>query len=119
VSAEYEPAGGWLELARELDPRLPAQSDWPALASMLEQAHRGGHDVAALCRQIINEEPLQDQPAQELRRRLAVQLPDDDPAFNELPFSESERPGHPRAGAAMDQRAAGVRNAPGRDPVRR
>ncbi|TQM63790.1 MobF family relaxase [Humibacillus xanthopallidus] len=119
ASAEHQPVDRWLKLARELDPRLPDQSDWPALVCMLDQAHQDGHDVAATCRQLIDEKPLQDQPAQELRRRLAAQLPDHDPAFNELPFSESETPNHSRTGAAMDQRAGGVRNAPGPDPVRR
>lgn len=65
----------WVATARELDPRLPAQKDWPALASMFEQAHREGHDVPQLTRQLIDGDPLGDHPAQDLRYRLAAHLP--------------------------------------------
>jgi DNA primase len=116
--AEQQPVDRWHGLARGLDPRLPAQSDWPALASMLDHAHRGGHDVAALCRDLIDEEPLQDRPAQELRHRLAVRLPDD-PAFDEAPFNELETASHHGTGAAMQQLAGGDRPARGRGSIRR
>ncbi|GAA2168069.1 hypothetical protein GCM10009826_46670 [Humibacillus xanthopallidus] len=108
----------WLELAGELDPRLLAQSDWPALASMLNDAHQAGVDVAGLCRQVVDAGPLRDLPAQELRRRLAVRLPDD-PAFDELPFNEPEPASHHRTGAAMQQLAGDDRPARGRGSIRR
>ncbi|GAA2027477.1 hypothetical protein GCM10009740_16490 [Terrabacter terrae] len=117
-AAQQQPVDRWHELARELDHRLAAQSDWPALATMLDHAHRGGHDVAALCRQLIDDEPLQDRPAQELRHRLAVRLPDD-PEFDEVPFNEPETASHHRTGAAMQQLACGDRPAHGRGPIRR
>ncbi|WP_404388814.1 MobF family relaxase [Humibacillus xanthopallidus] len=116
--AEQQPVDRWRGLARELDPRLTAQSDWPALASMLDHAHRGGHDVAALCRELIDEEPLQDRPAQELRHRLAVRLPDD-PASDDVPFNEPETASRHRTGAAMQQAAGGDRPAHGRGSIRR
>ncbi|WP_141845267.1 MobF family relaxase [Humibacillus xanthopallidus] len=116
--AEQQPADRWLKLARELDPRLPAQSDWPALASMLDDAHHGGHDVGGLCRHLIDEKPLQDRPAQELRHRLAVRLPDD-PAFDEASFNEPETASHHRTGAAMQQLAGGDRPPHGRGSIRR
>ncbi|WP_256791953.1 MobF family relaxase [Terrabacter sp. Ter38] len=109
----------WLGLARELDPRLPAQSDWPALAAMLAQAHQSGHDIATVCRRLIEDEPLQDRPAQELRRRLAVHLSHDETAVDETPVNTSETPAHLRTGAAQQQRAAYVTSAPRRDPARR
>ncbi|GAA2469045.1 MobF family relaxase [Terrabacter carboxydivorans] len=116
--ASHEPVDRWLKLARELDPRLPAQSDWPALASMLDHAHQAGHDVPALCRQLIDGEPLQDRPAQELRHRLEVRLPDG-PAFDEVPFNEPETASHHRTGAAMQQLAGGDRPLLGRGSIRR
>jgi DNA primase len=114
--AGQQPVGRWLEMAGELDPRLPAQSDWPALAIVLDHAHRGGHDVAALCRELIDAEPLQDRPAQELRHRLAVRLPDD-PAFDEVPFNEPEPASRHRTGAAMQQAAGGDRPRLGRGSI--
>ncbi|GAA2153500.1 DNA primase catalytic core [Humibacillus xanthopallidus] len=115
---EQPPVDRWLELARELDPRLPAQSDWTALAGMLDHAHHAGIDVAGLCRDLIDEQPLQDLPAQELRHRLAVRLPDD-PALYELPFNEPEPASRQRTGAAMQQLAGRDRPARGRGSIRR
>jgi heterodisulfide reductase subunit B len=44
--------------AAELDPRLVRQGDWPALASLMQDAHSQGHDVAAAARTLVAEEPL-------------------------------------------------------------
>jgi hypothetical protein len=85
---------------------------------MLDDAHQAGVDVAALCRQIVDAEPLRDLPAQELRRRLAVRLPDD-PAFDEVPNTEPEPARNHRTGAAMQQAAGGDRPARGRGSIRR
>lgn len=98
-TAQQSPHERWLPLGRELDPRLPAQGDWPALAAMLHQGHRDGHDVAALARRLITEAPLGDQPAADLRYRLAASLPAPPPP----PGTSVTRP--PRGGAEHQRRA--------------
>ncbi len=50
AAADKTPAERWAPLARELDPRLLEQGDWPATAAMLQQAHEQGHDVGAATR---------------------------------------------------------------------
>ncbi|WP_052112695.1 MobF family relaxase [Knoellia aerolata] len=75
ASSLQSPQERWMATAHELDPRLPIAKDWPALASMLEQAHREGHDVPELTRKLVDGEPLGDHPAQDLRFRLAAHLP--------------------------------------------
>ncbi|MEO8750330.1 MAG: hypothetical protein ABI384_08025, partial [Allobranchiibius sp.] len=64
----------WASLAGELDPRLPHQADWPAMAQLLDQAHDQSHNVAAVTRQLIADHPLTEQPAQDLRYRLVATL---------------------------------------------
>jgi DNA primase len=64
----------WAPLAAELDPRLVHQGDWPALASLMQNAHSQGHDVATTTRTLVAEEPLGELPAQDLRYRLVARL---------------------------------------------
>jgi len=64
----------WASLAAELDPRLIRQGDWPALASLIQDAHSEGHDVATAARALVAEEPLGELPAQDLRYRLVARL---------------------------------------------
>ena len=78
ASSSLPPHERWVATAHELDPRLPTEKDWPALANMLEQAHREGHDVPQLTRQLVDGDPLGDRPAQDLRYRLAAHLPPPD-----------------------------------------
>ena len=91
------PAERWASLARELDPRLPEQGDWPATAARLQQAHDQGHDVTAATRALLAERPLSDSPARDLRHRLVARL--------ELPVDTDEssaaptRPVSPSKGA--------------------
>ena len=73
------PAQRWADLARRLDPRLVHALDWPATAAMLQQAHEHGHNVDRLASTLVAQGPLDDQPGQDLRYRLATQLPPDDP----------------------------------------
>ena len=68
------PAERWASLARELDPRLLEQGDWPATAARLQQAEDKGHDVSAATRALLAERPLGDSPARDLRYRLVARL---------------------------------------------
>ena len=68
------PAERWASLARELDPRLLEQGDWPATAGRLQQAEDRGHDVSAATRALLAERPLSDSPARDLRYRLVARL---------------------------------------------
>lgn len=74
AAAAKSPAERWAPLARELDPRLVEQGDWPATAAMLQQAHEQGHDVSAATRAPVAAAPLGDAPARELRYRLVRQV---------------------------------------------
>ncbi len=74
AASAKSPAERWAPLARELDPRLVEQGDWPATAAMLQQAHEQGHDVSAATRALVAEAPLGDSPARELRYRLVRQV---------------------------------------------
>ena len=91
------PAERWASLARELDPRLLEQGDWPATAARLQQAEDQGHDVSAAARALLAERPLGDSPARDLRYRLVARL--------ELPVETDEsstaptRPAGPSKGA--------------------
>ena len=71
------PTQRWAALASEVDPRLTSQTDWPALAAMMQLAHNDGHDVPATVRRLVDDEPLAELPAQDLRYRLVATLPID------------------------------------------
>ncbi len=71
-----DPTRRWATLADQIDPRLTTQSDWPALAEMLQTANDAGHDVPALTRRLVADAPLGEVPAQELRYRLVATLPE-------------------------------------------
>ena len=71
-----DPSRRWRALADQIDPRLTTQSDWPALAEMLQTANDAGHDVPALTRRLVADAPLGEVPAQDLRYRLVATLPD-------------------------------------------
>lgn len=73
------PAQRWADLALRLDPRLVHALDWPATAAMLQQAHEHGHNVDRIASTLVAQGPLDAQPGQDLRYRLATQLPPDDP----------------------------------------
>ena len=89
----------WVEVARHIDPRLPSEGDWPALAAIMALAHRDGHDVAATARQLVGADPLGHQPAQDLRYRLVAALPVDvGPAPSPAEVT-------PRSGAERDRLA--------------
>ena len=77
-AASGAPVERWKTLATTLDPRLVGEPDWPATAAMLQDVHNAGHDLARLVRQLVNQEPLGGQPAQELRYRLVAYLPEQD-----------------------------------------
>lgn len=74
TATQQEPEQRWAPLAASLDPRLPDQPDWPATARILQQAHDCGHDITAATRTLIEEAPLDNQPAQDLRYRLVARL---------------------------------------------
>ena len=74
AAASRPPPERWAALAAALDPRLPGQGDWPALAAVLQHAHDHGHDITALTRRLVAEAPLDDLPAQDLRHRIVSRL---------------------------------------------
>ncbi|NMM25454.1 MAG: relaxase domain-containing protein [Phycicoccus sp.] len=83
----------WASLAAELDPRLVCQGDWPALASLMQDAHTQGHDVATAARTLVAEEPLGELPAQDLRYRLVARLDVDIDDSPRLPGPRDSSPG--------------------------
>jgi DNA primase catalytic core len=66
----------WGALGDQIDPRLTIQSDWPALAEMLQNAHDVGHDVPTLIQRLVADSPLGPMPAQDLRYRLVTEMPE-------------------------------------------
>jgi DNA primase catalytic core len=76
LEAQQDPSQRWRALADEIDPRLTTQGDWPALAQMLQVADAAGHDVTELTRRLVADSPLREMPAQDLRYRLVVELPE-------------------------------------------
>jgi DNA primase catalytic core len=74
AAAAKSPAERWTPLAREVDPRIVDQPDWPATAALIQEAHDHGHDVAAATRSMVAEAPLDDTPARDLRYRLVSRL---------------------------------------------
>ena len=73
---DNDPARRWHALADRIDPRLTSQSDWPALAAMLHEAHSSGLNVPEILAHVDTKRPLGDMPAQELRYRLVASLPE-------------------------------------------
>jgi DNA primase len=71
TAAHADPATRWCDLANRTDPRLTRQSDWPALAAMMQAAHSQGLDVPTTVANLTRDEPLNQRPAQDLRYRLA------------------------------------------------
>jgi hypothetical protein len=71
AAANADPATRWCDLANRTDPRLTRQPDWPALAAMMQAAHRQGIDVPTTVANLTHDEPLNQRPAQDLRYRLA------------------------------------------------
>ena len=76
LEAQRDPSQRWRALADQIDPRLTAEGDWPALAEMLQVADAAGHDVTELTRRLVADSPLREMPAQDLRYRLVVELPE-------------------------------------------
>lgn len=100
------PTQRWEALAQSIDARLTEQSDWPALANMLDHAAAQGHDVHAAAHAIVSgDDPLGLHPAQDLRYRLAAHLP-------ERPATQSATP-TPSRGASLARR----RGTPDRPPA--
>jgi len=96
---QLAPAQRWEATAHQIDPRLVGQSDWPALAAVMQHAHDDGQDVATLTRALVHEEPLGDLPAQDLRYRLVTRVQPDmstDPSRQLGQPTAQDRPGaHP------------------------
>ncbi|MCT1618940.1 MobF family relaxase [Janibacter hoylei] len=113
AAAEKTPAEQWAPLARELDPRLLEQGDWPATAAMLQQAHEQGHDVGAATRGLVAENPLGDNPARDLRYRIMSGL--------EIPIDTGEGTPAPTQsqGAARDRQDVNRPRPPRRGTPRR
>ena len=111
--AQQAPVERWLPLGRELDPRLPEEGDWPALAAVLHQGHLDGHDVAALARRLVAQEPLGQLPAQDLCYRLVTSLPAGPEQYEQPPTRTA------RSGAEQQRRDPSLRaRTPGTGPRR-
>jgi DNA primase len=93
AAANRPPQERWAPLADELDPRLVREGDWPALASLMQDAHAQGHDIAAAARTLVAEEPLGELPAQDLRYRLVARLDVDVDASPPGPSPTESSPG--------------------------
>lgn len=106
------PAQRWAALAQDLDPRLTAQGDWPALAAMIHQADGDGHDITTIARQLVADQPLGDRPAQDLRYRLAATIP------AETPSPQAPRDREVTSGAQNERRNPASRPAPSSAPRR-
>ncbi len=112
LEAQQDPSQRWRALADEIDPRLTTQSDWPALAQMLQVADAAGHDVTELTRRLVANSPLREMPAQDLRYRLITELPEPaapyraDAAQNERPSAAAPRRSGPRRPAASTRGAS-------------
>ena len=65
---------GWAALANELDVRLVDEMDWPATATILQQAHDAGQQIAAATRAMVAERSLGGSPARDLRYRILASL---------------------------------------------
>ena len=74
AAAGQPPRDRWAALGAEVDPRLPAQPDWPLTADLLQEAHDDGHDVPTAVRALVADAPLDDRPARDLRYRLDMPL---------------------------------------------
>ena len=93
AASSRRPQERWAPLAAELDPRLGCQGDWPALASLMQDAHSQGHDVATAARTLVAEEPLGELPAQDLRYRLVARLDVNIDASPQVPNTTDSSPG--------------------------
>lgn len=95
----------WKPLADELDPRLARAGDWGALAEAFEQADAAGIDVPTLTRQLLDQNLLNHQPANDLRYRLIAHHPAT--ATSPLPSHRSAaRADTPRQEARLRPQAA-------------
>ena len=114
ASAARPPVERWAPLARHLDSRLPEQSDWPATAAMLQQAHEDGHDMNTVTRALIAETPLHYRPAADLRYRIVsyLQIGGD---TRETPLPRTS----PSTGVAQEQRETPVHRPPQRGSPQR
>jgi len=104
AKAQLPPTRRWAALAAELDTRLVDEPDWPATATVLQQAHQAGHDVTATARGTVAQTPLGGSPARDLRYRIVAGLgitPDIDES---LPCARVEHPVHDTQGVRLDPR---------------
>ena len=97
-AAALSPAERWAPVAQAADARLVEQLDWPLLANMMQEISDAGHDVAATVRQLVDEAPLDDKPARDLRYRLVSRV--------DVTVKTGEGPAAPgsRRGAAQARR---------------
>jgi len=69
-------AATWHDVGYTLDPRLIADTSWPALSAALERASRNGYDVQDHLPRLAAQRPLPDNhPARALRLRLITDYP--------------------------------------------
>ncbi len=108
AAATQTPEQRWVAIAIRIDPRLPGQQDWPALAATMQRLHDVGHDVLALARASTDAEPLApNSPAQDLRSRLAVIAPPEPPTTRPVLTRTPRRPESERQSVTTPDRATG------------
>ena len=79
TAADAPPTPGqrWHDIAAAVDPRVPQDPHWPALARVLDRIDANGGDVPSLLAQVTTDRALPpDHPARSLDYRLANAAPD-------------------------------------------
>ncbi len=80
-----DPTQRWLPLANAVDPRLPGDPHWAALAGALDRAYRAGYDVLANLPRLATQPPLPERhTARTLHTRLTAET---EAAITPLPAS--------------------------------
>jgi DNA primase catalytic core len=91
AAAAATPADRWAPLARDLDPRLIEQPDWPATAAMLQDVHDAGHYLPTLTRELVTQDPLGEAPARDLRYLLVGYLTEENRHVSPAPEPDKPR----------------------------
>lgn len=74
ASGQAAPTRRWLPLVGRVDPRLPHDPHWAALADALDRADRSGYDITANLPRLATHPPLPDRhTARTLHSRLAAE----------------------------------------------
>jgi DNA primase catalytic core len=116
----------WLDVGRNIDPRLVAGADWTGLAAALDRASRAGYDVQQHLPRLAAQSPLPElRPARALHYRLVEECA---AAITPLPPAARQADDNTRTAAAAERMRIAAerldnqhasRPAPGQPPVPR